>query len=350
MKPFNPSIEYLRFIFAILVVFIHTYGRGGVSGEALLAGGLVDNVQGFFSHMLASVAVPGFFLLSGYLFFTHMQVWSWAKYGQLLRRRTVTLLMPFVVWNVLKLITLFIPAMFNSGWEGLAQVCHTYGGWRMWWDGNPDYPAPVLLATWFLRDLMVFCLLAPLVHWLVLKGTFTLFALLMCCSLFDWWPTTRVCSAHHLAFFVWGATFSIKGMDMFAFFSRFSTLSYFVGALALVARVWYPCTLTSLLFLSLGIVAICNFVSLHGSMFARLLPTRLTQASMFIYLGHSLLVLSGVSWLLAHCVTFSGHVWMLLRYFMAPPVTIVLLLLLFQFLRKHFPFLLFLLLGRHIKD
>lgn len=346
MKAYNPSIEHLRFIFAVMVVFIHTYGRGGVSGEALVEGSLVTDVQGFFSHTLASVAVPGFFLLSGYLFFVHMQVWSWRGYEQSLRRRLITLLMPFVVWNVLKLITLIIPAMMANGWEGVAQVCHTYGGWRMWWDGNPDYPAPVLLATWFLRDLMVFCLLAPLVHWLVRKGAFALFALLVCCSLFGWWPTERVCSAHHLALFVLGATFSIRGRDMFACFSKFMALSYLVGVLALVARVWYPCTLTSLLFILSGTVAICNFVCSHEPMFTRLLPTRYTQASMFIYLGHSLLVLSGVSWLLAHCVSFSGYVWMLLRYFMAPPLTIAILVILYQFLRKHLPIVLFVLLGR----
>lgn len=346
MKSFNLSIEYLRFIFAVMVVFIHTYGRGGVSGEELVTGGLVDNVQGFFSHTLASVAVPGFFLLSGFLFFTRMQVWSWAKYGQSLRRRAITLLMPFVVWNLLKLITLFIPAVIQYGWEGFAQVWDTYSGWRMWWDGNPDFPSPVLLATWFLRDLMVFSLVTPIIHWLVRRMAFLPFAMLMCCSLFDWWPTDKVCSAHHLAFFVLGATFSIKGMDMFRIFSKYVGISYLLGALALVARVIAPCTATILLFLCFGIVAISNLVSTHEHLFARLLSPSVTQASLFIYLGHSLLLLSGVSWLLEHLIPFGGEVWMLFRYFLAPIITILILLVVFKFMCKRMPLLLYLLTGR----
>lgn len=344
--PYNPSIEHLRLLFAILVVFIHTYGRGLLPDEELVKGSLVMEVQFFFSHILSAIAVPGFFLISGYLYFANMERWSWEKYMCKTRQRTFTLLMPFLVWNLLKLITLLLPALLNDGLEGLRSVIEAYGGWRILWDGNPHYPTPVLLATWFLRDLMVFCLIAPLIHLFVKCGSFLFFILLMGCDLLGWWPTQQVCSAHHLAFFVLGATFSIRGVDMFATFMKIRVVSYITGALSLVGVVCWPHSVTMLSFQLFGAIAVCNLMTQAKPLVERMIPPCFTQASMFIYLGHSLLLLSGVAWALCHLLPFGGEGWSMVRYFLIPPVTVGVLLTVFHLLRTHFPGILFLLLGR----
>lgn len=344
--PYNPSIEHLRLLFAILVVFIHTYGHGLLPGEELVRGSLVMDVQFFFSHILSAIAVPGFFLISGYLYFANMERWSWGKYVDKTRQRALTLLVPYVVWNALKLITLLLPAWISEGGHGVANVIETFGGWRLMWDGNPHYPAPVLLATWFLRDLMVFCLMAPLIYPLVRRGGFFPFLLLMACDLFGWWPTEQVCSAHHLAFFVLGATFSIHGKDMFDSFSKYRIISYIAGTLSLVVVTCEQSTATMLCYLLFGTVAVCNLINQSQMSIESLITPRFTQASMFIYLGHSLLLLSAVAWGLGHLLPFGGEGWTLLRYFLIPLLTIAILLVLFRLLRTRFPRILFLLLGR----
>lgn len=342
----HSSIDHLRFIFAVLVVFIHAYGHGVLPGDVLAGECVAMEVQQFFSHILSAIAVPGFFLISGYLYFLKMQRWSWEQYVQKTRQRSITILMPFLVWNTLKLMTLLLPAWVHNGWEGVASVFDTYGGWRIFWDGNPHYPAPVLLATWFLRDLMVFCLMAPLIHLLVRYASFLPFVLLMVCDLFGWWPVQQVCSAHHLAFFVFGATCSIRGKALFGVLSEYRMASYLLGTLSLVVVTCFPCSEAMLFYLFFATLAVCNLVFQAQSRIEHILPPRYTQASMFIYLGHSLLLLSGVAWMLNRLLPMSGEGWTLVRYFLIPPITVAILLFLFSFLRNRFPHILYMLLGR----
>lgn len=344
--PHNSSIDHLRFLFAVLVVFVHTYGRGEAPCDVSSNEGFAMEVQQFFSHILSAIAVPGFFLISGYLYFSKMQSWSWKQYVQKTRQRCITLLMPFLVWNTLKLITLLLPAWIHNGWEGVASVVSTYGGWRIFWDGNPSYPAPVLLATWFLRDLMVFCLAAPLIHLFVRYASFLPFVLLMVCDLFEWWPTHDVCSAHHLAFFVFGATFSIRGEKLFDVLSKYRMASYFIGLLSLVCVICWPCSATMLFYLFFATMAVCNFVLQTKPWIDCVITPQYTQASMFIYLGHALLLLSGVAKGLSLLLPWGGEGWILVRYFLIPPITIGILLFLFNYLRKRFPSILYILLGR----
>jgi fucose 4-O-acetylase-like acetyltransferase len=102
----STRIDMLRFPLIVGVVFIHCYqitmtmaqGSIGTAHSAAWA----DSVRFFISQGVARVAVPLFFLISGYLFFQGQ--WSWGKYGSKLRRRADTLLVPFLFWNVLALV------------------------------------------------------------------------------------------------------------------------------------------------------------------------------------------------------------------------------------------------------
>lgn len=65
--------------------------------------------------MMPIMVIPGFFLISGYLFFLKweeregVKVWSWICYGKKLHSRLFSLLIPYILWNI---IPLFVELVF----------------------------------------------------------------------------------------------------------------------------------------------------------------------------------------------------------------------------------------------
>lgn len=77
----SATIDLLRFPMAVAVVMIHMTPRVVPLGEAdfplLSADGLYNVVAMGISHVLARIAVPVFFLISGLLFFLNMRELNW---------------------------------------------------------------------------------------------------------------------------------------------------------------------------------------------------------------------------------------------------------------------------------
>lgn len=57
-------------------------------------------MQAFVKSVVCGVNVPAFFCISGYLFFRNLDKWDWSVFGQKLRRRISTLLLPYLLWNI----------------------------------------------------------------------------------------------------------------------------------------------------------------------------------------------------------------------------------------------------------
>ena len=123
----SSTISALRFPLTVGVVFIHF----NVLSDNLAVRG-TGNAEHFptwlvcmfnlFSEVLPRIAVPLFFIISGYLFFR--SGFMIRTYTDKLRRRVRTLLVPYILWNLLYLIrTAFrdIPAF--SGLSQLVVVC-----------------------------------------------------------------------------------------------------------------------------------------------------------------------------------------------------------------------------------
>jgi len=189
----SSRIEVLRFPLIVTIVFMHNYpttipftqGTIGVAHNSAL----VEFARYFISGGLAPVAVPLFFLISGYLFF--LGGWSWERYLDKLRRRIHTLLIPFLFWNLL---TLAVFALAQS----LPQT-KTYFTGTLWPPVRSfsflDYANalcgitvhfPISFQFWFIRDLMVLVVLTPAIYFLLTrKLALPLIAALFCL----WLPT-----------------------------------------------------------------------------------------------------------------------------------------------------------------
>lgn len=96
---FLPS--YTLFL-SVLVIFVHSTHFSLASLQAVPHAGFFSTsflikIEFFFSEFLGQVAVPGFFFLSGFLFFRGLDdVKSW---GRKLKSRVFSYVLPYLLWN-----------------------------------------------------------------------------------------------------------------------------------------------------------------------------------------------------------------------------------------------------------
>ena len=157
-------INRLRLPLMLLVVLLHS----NVKNVLNYMGGVIDasnvyTLYGFLSYfftgVLGRVAVPLFFLISGYLFFRWVNCFGWSVYKKKIFSRVRTLFMPFILWNALYILVFFVISKFSKD-EALTiyrnvDVCAILV--RLWID-PPCYP------FWFIRDLMVLSILSIVIY------------------------------------------------------------------------------------------------------------------------------------------------------------------------------------------
>lgn len=111
----SKTITFLRFPLIVAVVFIHTdlfnATAGGASpvNEGLFP--MYSLLRHVISEELARIAVPLFFFVSGFLFFYRSE-FSLKTYGQKLKKRVRTLLIPYIFWNMADFLWIHLSQLF----------------------------------------------------------------------------------------------------------------------------------------------------------------------------------------------------------------------------------------------
>ena len=202
-------IQQLRFPMIVLVTFAHSYGRVE-EGYSLLTSdwNTYEFLKLLVSQTLVKVAMPVFFIMSGYLFFANVDKWDYATYKRKMLRRVKTLLIPYLVWNLLMAVKLkaFSWSMFWSYWMPAGRQVDWFGQEQL-------MTAPANMPLWFLRDLMVVSLLTPVIYVLIRKLGYWLLAVLTIYYLSGVCAFVPGLSAYAIYFFSFGAFFSIRGMN-----------------------------------------------------------------------------------------------------------------------------------------
>ena len=186
----SETINWLRIMLVILVLWVHVHPdhnshwltMNSLAGQE--AGWVLFSVIGTFLNKLGFIAVPLFFTISGYLFFQKLETWSWTVWKQKVRTRVRTLLVPYLIFNaicVISLLCLSLKAGHGLSLEGAYEGRTPwigwlwYGvsycqGWKNWLGMDMQLYYPQDVPLWFIRDLMVMVVLSPVIHCLVRKG------------------------------------------------------------------------------------------------------------------------------------------------------------------------------------
>lgn len=99
---FFSALPTYTFLLSILVIFVHSTHFTPVDLEAVprtafFSTSFLEKIEFLFSSFLGETAVPGFFFLSGLLFFH--KLYSSAVWFRKLRSRLFSYLLPYLLWN-----------------------------------------------------------------------------------------------------------------------------------------------------------------------------------------------------------------------------------------------------------
>ncbi len=173
------AISALRFPLILGVILIHcnllpsldTYGAE--RGLTAWGYGIIELLSG----IMARACVPLFFILAGYLYFRGMDSLTPSIWWRKTRRRIMSLVVPYILWNLLGLCTFLLKRYLGTE-AGFGQYSDIIlspatilaGFWSI-----PQTSYPYDFVLWFVRDLIVVAIfLVPLV-WVMTLGKIWVF-------------------------------------------------------------------------------------------------------------------------------------------------------------------------------
>ena len=153
------KLKVVSFLLMILVVFIHSYN---VNNSAVERESAVFLIESFLGAGLALIAVPLFFVISGYLFFLTFDG-SYFKLWKKIEKRFSTLLLPFVFWAIFSVAIYLVIQTFPKFDHFFNQKLiknFTIGELFI-----KTFLDPFAYQLWFLRDLIVIIFFTPVIFW-----------------------------------------------------------------------------------------------------------------------------------------------------------------------------------------
>lgn len=230
------KIKRISFLLIVMVVFLHSYNIDIKQGGKVLVFAKDWNwfIQNFISNGLTRIAVPMFFLISGYLFFLDQKFELqdiWIK----IKKRFRTLVVPYLIWTLFGLLLYFILQSIPQSQSFFTKKLikdYTVLEWL-----NAIFNEPIPYQLWFLKDLIVMVFLSPIIYFAIknLRAVFLL-------AIFGFWlfnQDTVFLTSEALLFFSLGIYINIqakKGIEM----PRLNTV--------LLALIWIGLLLTKTVF------------------------------------------------------------------------------------------------------
>lgn len=218
----SKSISSLKVIFCFLIILLHAHYHIPSVESVSDAGDIVFELQKFireyFSTFLADIAIPGFAIISGYLFFATAE-FSKEAYKKKIKKRVFTLLIPYIVWNLIVFAGDAILAvcgktnLVNSTEWNLINVLNIF--WSI--KGNGAGTCPYNGPLWYIRDLFILCILTPIIYPLLKAKIFKFFFLLVFFAfLFVSIPHVYYHERIFTSYFCIGSFFAVNQVKLFS--------------------------------------------------------------------------------------------------------------------------------------
>ncbi len=359
----SQTIDWIRFPFIILVVVHHVGDRvaPALPNFNLFDISLLHLTGDDFYHLFRAffdtvkgICNPGFFLISGYFFFFNVAQWDATAYIDKLRKRVFTLLIPYLLWNLIAACTrplsLFLgdrmlaregqgrlPEYFQSiADKGFLNI---FWNFTLWDESNVNIlgwsmpsSGPVCIPLWFLQTLICLSIAAPAVYFVVRRmGAPGVCVLAVLCFTGIWFSVPGF-AISSIFYFTLGAYFGINRKNMVHEFRRRRVALFSIAVLALIASICFEYGRLGVFNYAKGVFMLA--ATLSAVVIASYLvekrivrPSRsFSNSVFFIYASHSALLVVTAVGVLYEMLTFHSKAWhaLTIGYIAIPVITVYL--------------------------
>lgn len=333
------QIDLASFFASVMVLFIHSSLAMIPRTSSYL---FVESLVG---DGLCRIAVPFFFLRSGFFFF--LNIVQLKIVSTKILRRCKTLLVPYILWSILGLLFLFIVSHISFTrsfivrdlpWDSISNIA------------NHIITDPINYQLWFLRDLLLVIVISPIVFLAIHFLSWIPFFVLLFMYIISLFSFPFFYSSSSLFFFVAGATMAMKNPQIIEFSPERSTIISL--SLVFLFLLFYTAaaksySLPNIAWLNrvspiVGLAVFWWLIRRFSSMFS-VLSSSVISLSFFIYLLHEPFLTFVKK--LAISILPCTHYQMFILYFSLPLFILLICISIGLLLKAHFPSLYSLLVG-----
>lgn len=329
-------ISWMRFPLAMLVVFVHVPRTEG------------NLIEWVCSDAIASMAVPLFFVLSGFLYFINIDTessprdWYWRK----TKSRLMSLGIPYLFWTLLPVLIFCIRKI-------VGMVIHHHGPgllidgladmnfYAILWEAGNGGPENMVL--WFIRDLITLSICTPFIWYFIKYCKWSSLVLILVASIFKIWIPAPGFSATSTLFYSIGAWCAIHRTSLFGICKQLFIPSVILTPIAIVLLKMGYIPLAVFNVVGIPLFVHTSYLLFNNQAKA---PEIFATCSMFIYLTHCYIVESPKVWRLVHSIIPAAGFGEIVGYFFVPLMAIAILVPLNWILRKIAPKTMRLICGR----
>lgn len=202
----SQKIRVISFLSIIMVVVLHCYNLDTKQNGVVLHFDKDYNwfFQNLFSYGITRIAVPLFFMISGYLFYLGFTNQKGVLIDKI-KKRIKTIVIPYFFWTVTGVLFYFvmqsIPKLQPFFNKKLVKN-YSFSDWM-----NAIFVDLVPYQLWFLRDLILLVFASALIYYIIKKTKFLLPFISFCFWIFN--QSTIFLSSESILFFSIGATIAL---------------------------------------------------------------------------------------------------------------------------------------------
>ena len=314
-------IDVLRIPLVVIIIFIHILPFTPQSVDLSFN---QENIYNFFtelvSHSIGYIANSAFFLLSGYFFFLKTDTFNLDFYTKQLKKRFHTLLIPYVLWNLIMLAATVIVEYIKSATSAASFDFTQYLSLSLLFD---TFTIPLNYPLWFVRELIILSIISPVIYFIIryLKDAGIVILIILYFIGFR----NNLLNDFSIGFFGMGSYFGINKINIVKLSTNklLKLISYFISIIGFPAAVLLsntPYHIYVVKFCSIfGIIALINIIHniyLYKKINNKIL--RVSNASFFIIGLHMIYILPWMKGFLSTLENHLNKIELLTIYFLIP--------------------------------
>jgi surface polysaccharide O-acyltransferase-like enzyme len=208
----SKKLRFISFISIILVVYLHSYNlvvKFKEGTQSIIKFDINSFLQTLISQGFARIAVPFFFMISGYLFFYNFNP-TYENFFIKYKKRFFSLVVPYISWSIWGIALFYIlQSMPISEPFFTKELIRSYSLNKIL---DTVFIHPIPYQLWFVSDLIKYICISPIIYFLIANYSF--YPIIPFFMLWFFNINFKIASIEGVLYFLIGSFFAIKNINI----------------------------------------------------------------------------------------------------------------------------------------